>query len=306
MVHKYVNAITEKGLMKPYLDIAKHKNIIDMSKLSNPESPLITFATIRYDDEIIDTLRSHDIYAIIPPFDDFVIKLNRKRFLYVKLIDSDIKNRTVKIKCDDYCGDRNDWICSTQSAIEISLGEHTEEGLSVSYEYSDTVSYEELLTTCLSEMDWTDEERQLWCDVFDVAPFDQVSHVSIKGMAEDCDRIETMILSEKKLLRLLSIVKSTCVQVDILENTAEGIKAHNDSLTAINTLTTYMQAITSLNYYILTSFGVIDEKDADKSDKNTERMIIKTESTDGKTQYTMGNIKIKSESEPRLHTITGG
>lgn len=289
MVKAYSKHMIDNNYMHSFDYISKHDNIIDMTKSFDHECQIDMPDIVFYEHEI-ETLRSYGWYTFIPCFNEFVIKVNKRRYIHVTKTHIDKNNKTITVKIKDYTGNRYDWITNGYALVEFSFETENNDGLPCNTKVIETQSYEQCLTDYIHEMNWDKSQIAFWLDMFGtnfpdemvLADFDKTNQTEINCKA--------ILLSEKDYFRLLSISKTLDIET---ERTQETAKSYLEQQVSNKLIIEYFKCIAVINHNIFIHMDENSQND------------IQMENVNGKFTKTINNMTIKSNVYPKIITAKG-
>ena len=181
MEREYTKEMIANGIMRSYDDIVMQGNLIDLSSVYKcADGSKIDIPDLKLDEKTVKFLRTHDWYSFIPCFGEYTVRLNRKRYMNVRLVSMDEKDRTMSVIISDYSGDKYDWIMHSKALLvmQFPIDENGNVGLRFDIPVNNT--YEELLMAYVDKMKWDDRKKQFWADLFSLSPIDAHVAISIK------------------------------------------------------------------------------------------------------------------------------
>lgn len=290
-MNKYVTYAISIGDMLPFDFISKHENVIDISKeyKDSETNSKNTDAYIWFYEDEVDTVRSYGYKMVLPFLDEMVIRHNRNRYMYVKTIKNDEKDKTVILELSDYIGDKYEWICTGKTLIKLTLKDETENGLPCEWNIINSISYEELLAKNIPEMNWSKEQINFWCDVMGIGSIE--SQVLIRIDKYDGHEFsDRFILKHESDIQRLKKLTNGEIQISILAKGQDVIQYQSQKISE-RLFIMYIKAITAINLAIMTTKDTINKSDADEShDKNTTAFIS---TKDDSTIITLRKIKMQ-------------
>lgn len=168
MVEQYVKTCIDKGIMKTYDQVVNQSNLIDISNLyPGYEKSKTTQPMIRFSQENFDFLKSHGWYTFCPCFVSFTVRTNRKRYMHIEVLDMNEQEKSFTIRLSEYIGDKYQWIGQTTTTTTYRF-DIDGENVSMSWDWSDAVMYEEMLALMIKQCKWSKQQIQLWFDMFGI------------------------------------------------------------------------------------------------------------------------------------------
>ena len=95
--------------MKSYDEIRHFKNLIDLSRITAPADDFTTSGRFEYDSDDEAIFRKAGWKCLIPRFDEFVIRMNKYRYLYVHITNLNKRTKSYTLHTECYVGTPDEW-----------------------------------------------------------------------------------------------------------------------------------------------------------------------------------------------------
>lgn len=296
LTKQYTKYLIDNNIMYSFNHITKHQNIIDISKLFEHENQM-TMPDICFYEHQIQTMISYSWYTFRPCFDEFVIKVNKRKYLYIQCKQMDENNKTLTIEISDYLGNKFDWIITGKTTIELSFEDETNDGLPCKTHIIETKSYEEYLSEYISNLKWTKNEIKFWFHLFGIEYIDNMIVADFNMTDDEEDICPIIVLCEKDYTKLLNITNKLNIY---LEKQTKSAKDFLQEKVSQKLLIDYLKSIAIINYNLFVCTHQTSHSDAE----NNNRSILSYEKN-GQIIKEFNNIKIQCKTNPKVYTPKG-
>lgn len=283
MSRAYTKKCIEKGFMKSYDDIVNKSNLIDISRIhkdnecNHTDLPDITFT-----EHEMSILRSHGWYTFCPCFNDFTVKVNRKRYAHIKLITVNEKKKSIRFRLTMYIGDKYDWIAHIGADITMNFTDNGTD-VSMNYETFDEMMYEELLTYVIDDMGWDKKKIQFWFDVYGINYLDKLTFINIKPQ-KTVSNYDKLSDEEKEgdgfaipTYEHISFIQNNfCVQIETVCKGREAVDHFKDRLSK-SLLISGVELLAAVNLQLFSEPRIMtEEKDYNREVYKFGKMTVKS------------------------------
>ena len=167
MLSEYISFMEKNGHMQTYAEISKFKNLIDVTKqLDEPPAHKVGYPIANISEESIANLRKLGWKCFLPCYDEFVIKLTKWRYLYVKKENVRPEKRSFELYIEEYAGSRREWMILAKTKVQLNFGTPNDDGLEMGWNILDIHTLEEIVTEFVPSMNWSKQKQTFWCDLF--------------------------------------------------------------------------------------------------------------------------------------------
>lgn len=191
MLRNYANMLVRENIIRPIFDIKKYP-LIDMKRLFKENitarDKRMSTPTTQFDDDEKYILRQIGKGIFDLPFDQMFVKLSDNRYIFLDIKkDKDI----FEIHEETYLTEDNIWMMYSRITMRLTFPES--KATKCSIKIIDGMSYEQLLSNFTNKMGWTNEQKKLWSEAFDV-PLNW-KDISIITLPNEKDDIAPMLLA---------------------------------------------------------------------------------------------------------------
>ncbi|MBO5435442.1 hypothetical protein J6A31_06595 [bacterium] len=261
MLAKYIKYTVQNGEMGTYDEIVNSKPLIDLSSSYKPSNKSRhAFPSIKMNDNETNILRKHGMAALMPCYNDLTIKLNRKKYLHVTLLN--VTQDSFEVKIEDYSGDKYNWCKQFTCSITFTFNTSSDEKVPCKWDVHDIECYEEFIVKHIPDMKWTQQEIHLWFDVFGVYYTDKISIIKIpppqilidEGVIsnDEYNDIEHFIFNPQHVKLLKRKYASKLSVTETGETALQKFKAQVNHVSVLH----YIKSISAINLILLSTKAV--------------------------------------------------
>lgn len=153
---------------------SKHKYLLydDLEKL--PQFDISRLRTItpdadsecfKFAENEMSAIKTAGLDIVMPCLPEYVIKIYTKHLLYIKMLENDYANHKRTIRFADYFGSRRNYICATRFDLTVS---YMPDSPCIEWSAENFTSYEDFLTQDICDMQWTNQQTQMWFDILGI------------------------------------------------------------------------------------------------------------------------------------------
>lgn len=282
MAKNYAKTLIDKNIMLSYKDAVENSNLIDITNIYSSKDKL-SHPDISFSEESHQFLKSHSWYAFCPCFISFTVKTNRKHYTHIELLEINEQDKTFTVKVSEYIGDKYEWIIHSKAKIKYSF-EENDGTADMSYDISDVMTYEEILTCAIKDCKWSKQQIKFWFDLFSINYIDKSIRTEItfpedftKKYGSDDDPVEFIFYDSEDLQ---FAQKNFELNIKILEKGNDVLKLLHERITKI-IIKAYLHTSAAVNLKLF-----------------TEPRIDTGETDNGRNIYKFKDMIVKSTSYP--------
>lgn len=295
MEHDYAKELIANNMMRSYEDIVIKSNLIDLSSAYKcSDGSKIDVPDFKLNDKTVKFLRTHDWYSFIPCFDECTVRLNRKRYLNIRLISMNEKDRTMAAVVADYSGDKYDWIMHAKALLVMKFPVDEEGNVGLQFDIPAHNTYEELLMAYVDKMKWDDRHKQFWADLFSLTPTDRYVAVNVKFPMNFREKLHEKGYSvgnyddDTDFVVVLRNTQHMLFMKDVFGIDSEVVARGEDAVRPIVDDAINLIQVLYINVMALINLRLFSEPRIQQDDQ----------SSDPRDTYKFGDITIKSETLP--------
>lgn len=231
MVSQYVGYMQKDGYMKTYGEVSKFKNMIDMTKqLSSPPDAKTAYPMAVFPEEEINRLKELDWHCFLPCYNEYVMKLTRFRYLYIKRENVRYDKHSFVLTIESYCGNQREWMLLNKMRVQFNFGPMEDNKLPMGWNILDIDTLSTIVSKFIPDMNWSENKQSFWHDLYGV--YDQKNTTVFRLYEPNEDRTGTtkdeffdVILTNSNAID--NLARSEFVKAGHIEVIAKGQSALN-------------------------------------------------------------------------------
>lgn len=221
LVKDYMESMIKKGIFLPrnaintipFIDVSEWLH--DPKQKNSAALPSIAFSK-----KEIQTIREYGWKTFTPYFEEQIIKFSKHKYVYIKLLSMDKKEKTFMIHREVYMSNSTMWLCASKMDIQFSF-EETEDGQTAAQiDIINPELYEQLLSDGIPDMNWDKQKIKLWTDMFN-CPAKPTDLLLLK-LTKDDEPVQTILAyGSKEKNTIMKAFKNHCQMLSKEETSAE-------------------------------------------------------------------------------------
>ena len=217
---------------------------------------------------------------------------------YLKIHCLERTDNSVTFNYQTYGGDKNDWMLFSEMTLQLDFYDTVDGKLPVDINIIEFKSYDKIITQYLDDMNWSERQIYLWCDMFSTVPYSEA--ICVRLQVPEFEDPSAHYTSVTYLPTLNDMSRTTQIQAKIIANTETEIDRElaNES-TDLHYILKYLAFINlTLNNYVR-----IEKYDGKKPDGENILFVksVQTDTGDTKHILCINNIKITTKQLTDLY-----
>lgn len=219
MLHKYVDFMIKNNAMKstsklsdyPIIDVCGFIVKKDNQSVFRSADPL----NFNFTKKDIQLLYLSGQKVFMPRFDQFFIKTNKNRYLFIDI--ENYQNNSIIFNVETYIGNKKFWIKTFDYKAELIFLKSNDLRLPCEINMLSGTAYEQILTKYISKMNWSAKHIRFWCDMFRIPEtLDQITAASLRDeSAFDPDETEVhLLLYTPSEVRIMKKIYGDCFSIE--------------------------------------------------------------------------------------------
>lgn len=210
LVKDYMEAMIKKGTFLPR-DTVNTIPFIDVSEwLHDPkQKDSDTLPSIAFSKKEIQAIREYGWKTFTPYFEEQIIKFSKYKYVYIKLLSVNKKEKTFTIHREVYMSNNAMWLCASKMDIQFSFEEARDGQVAAQIDIVNQELYEQLLSGGIPDMNWNKQKIKLWTDMFSCPS--KPTDLMLLKLTKDDEPIQTILAyGSKEKNTIMKAFKNHC------------------------------------------------------------------------------------------------